>query len=115
VDVYARWVEDALQRGVYLGWVAEVGGAVIGGAGLTLLEWGPTRTDPNPLRARVVNVFTEPAWRGRGVAGSLLARCLAEAETRNIGVLSLSAAPEVRPLYEKLGFVVSTTEMTRGK
>ncbi|GAA5502447.1 hypothetical protein Dxin01_02191 [Deinococcus xinjiangensis] len=37
-EIYAAWVTGAIERGLYLGWLAEAGGAVIAGAGLTLLE-----------------------------------------------------------------------------
>lgn len=55
--VYAAWVETAMQRGNYLGFLLVMnGGIVISGAGLTLLEWGPTRGDPQPFRGRIVPV-----------------------------------------------------------
>jgi len=86
VRAYAAWVAGALARGSYLGWLVEVESVVVAGAGLVLLEWGPTREDPSPLRGRVVNVYTDPAWRRRGLAALLLERCLREAEASGVGV-----------------------------
>jgi len=113
VRAYAAWVAGAVARGSYLGWLAEVESVVVAGAGLVLLEWGPTRTDPSPLRGRVVNVYTDPAWRRRGLATALLERCLREAEALGIGVLGLGTTPQARALYERFGFKASTTEMYR--
>jgi len=67
---YAAWVASAIARGVYLGRLALADGAVVAGAGAVLLEWGPVRGDPGAVRARLVNVYTEPAWRRRGARSS---------------------------------------------
>jgi GNAT superfamily N-acetyltransferase len=65
---YLAWLELALADGTYVGLVAQHEGQVIAGAGLVLLNWGATRDDPGDLRGRIVNVFTDPAWRRQGVA-----------------------------------------------
>ncbi|WP_420594896.1 GNAT family N-acetyltransferase [Deinococcus sp.] len=109
--VYAEWVAGAMQRGTYLGWLVTESSQVIAGAGLTLLEWGPTRGQPNPLRARLVNVYTAPEWRRKGLARQLVETALREAAARNIGVVSLGTSPVARPLYLSLGFEESRTEM----
>ncbi|GBF04669.1 acetyltransferase, N-acetylglutamate synthase [Deinococcus aerius] len=103
----AAWVEDALTRGVDLGWLAEHDGKVIGGAGLILLEWGPTRDDPSPLRARVRGVFTVPEWRRRGVARALLDHALDTAKARGLHTLSLGTTDQARTLSQALGFQAS--------
>lgn len=109
--VYAAWVPGAMSGGQYLGWLAERGGQVIGGAGLLLLEWGPGRHQPNPLRGRVVNVFVETPFRRQGVASTLMEALLAEARRRRVGVLNLGSSPEGRGLYAAFGFQASDTEM----
>ncbi|GHG08469.1 GNAT family N-acetyltransferase [Deinococcus piscis] len=113
VRAYAEWLPSALERGLYLGWLAESGGGVVGGAGLILLEWGPTRDDPQPWRGRVVNVWTHPSWRRQGIARQLLMRVLAAAAARGVSVLGLSTTPAGRPLYGALGFEAATAEMVR--
>ncbi|MEF2280174.1 GNAT family N-acetyltransferase [Deinococcus sp. YIM 134068] len=111
--IYAAWVADALRRGVYLGFLVENAGEVVAGAGLTLLEWGPTRGDPCPYRARIVNVWTHPDHRRRGLARALVTRCLDAARDRGVTRVSLGTSELARPLYESLGFRASRTEMTR--
>lgn len=110
-SVYAAWVEGALRRGLYLGWLAEDRGEVIAGAGLTLLEWGPSRGDPQPWRARVVNVWTHPDFRRRGLARELVTRCLEAARQRGVTRLSLGTSEMGRALYEELDFRASAAEM----
>ncbi|MDL2343332.1 GNAT family N-acetyltransferase [Deinococcus sp. MIMF12] len=112
--VYAAWVADALERGVYLGFLAVgAAGEVVAGAGLTLLEWGPTRGDPQPWRGRIVNVWTEPGFRRRGLAREGVTRCLEAARERGVTRLSLGTTDAGRALYRELGFRTSGTEMVR--
>ena len=110
---YADWVADAMEREVYLGWLAEVEGKVVAGLGITFLEWGPTRTDPQPLRARVVNVFTQPACRRNGISSQLLQEALREVQRRGIRTLSLGTTDQARALYARYGFQPYTAEMIR--
>ncbi|MFT2719126.1 GNAT family N-acetyltransferase [Deinococcus sp. A31D244] len=109
--VYAAWVADAIQDGVYLGFLLESGGEVIAGAGVTLLHWGPTRGDPQPWRARVVNVWTHPDWRRAGHARPLVMACLNALRERGITRVSLGSSDMARPLYGALGFAASPHEM----
>lgn len=110
---YAAWVAGALERGLYLGFLAEHGGQVVAGAGLTLLEWGPTRGDPQPWRGRIVNVWTHPDFRRRGLARELVTRCVEAARERGVTRLSLGTTESGRALYRALGFRTSGTEMVR--
>ncbi|MBX8464612.1 GNAT family N-acetyltransferase [Deinococcus sp. RIT780] len=110
--VYAAWVADAIQDGVYLGFLLESRGEVIAGAGVTLLHWGPTRGDPQPWRARVVNVWTHPDWRRAGHARTLVTACLDALRARGVTRVSLGSSDMARPLYSGLGFVASPHEMT---
>jgi len=52
----------------------------------------------------VTGVATPPAWRGRGIAGWLLRRVLAEARERGLLSASLQATRAGAPLYERIGF-----------
>ncbi|GGS31579.1 GNAT family N-acetyltransferase [Deinococcus knuensis] len=109
--VYAAWVAGAIRDGLYLGFLLEGGGEVIAGAGVTLLHWGPTRGDPQPWRARVVNVWTHPDWRRAGHARTLVTACLDALRECGITRVSLGSSDMARPLYAALGFAASTHEM----
>lgn len=113
VTTYATWVAQAMDRGTYLGWLAEHQGEIVGGCGLTLLEWGPTRDDPNPWRGRIVNVYTAPAVRQKDIARLLLEHALQEARRRGLRTLSLRTTELARSLYEEAGFRPSGSEMLR--
>ncbi|HXS23112.1 MAG TPA: GNAT family N-acetyltransferase, partial [Gemmatimonadales bacterium] len=55
-------------------------------------------------------VYTEQAWRRRGVAGLLMREILRFTTQRGIDNVVLHASAEGRTLYEKLGFK-QTNEM----
>ena len=60
--------------------------------------------------AIVLNVYTEPAWRRRGLGELLMREVLAWARREQLDRLVLHASEAGRPLYERLGFV-ATNEM----
>jgi GNAT superfamily N-acetyltransferase len=114
----ASYLREALPRGEYLGWVAELEGppaTVIGGAGVQLRPIlprprpGTTDVELGP-EAIVLNVYVEPAWRRRGVADALMRTLLGALSEWDIRRVVLHGAPDGRQLYERLGFV-PTNEM----
>jgi GNAT superfamily N-acetyltransferase len=60
--------------------------------------------------AIVLNVWTEPNWRRRGLATLLIEEILAWARTERLDRLVLHASDEGRSVYERLGFI-QTNEM----
>src|SRR6185436_9182299 len=116
----AAYLGVAVARGEYVGWFAcPVGspGEVVAGAGVQLRRTLPHSIEANGRRRLVqgrqgivLNVFTEKAWRRRGVAELLMKTVLDWARAERLDTLVLHAAPEGRHLYEKLGFR-ATNEM----
>ncbi|HVN83715.1 MAG TPA: GNAT family N-acetyltransferase [Candidatus Binatia bacterium] len=101
----------ALPSGEYRGWVVERGGEVAAGGGLLL-----RRLLPRPGHAEVgeeayvLNVYTEPPHRRRGIARRLTEYILAWCRARGVSRVALHASVDGRHLYEQLGFV-PTNEM----
>lgn len=110
---YAAWVGPRIEAGLYVGWFAVAGGVVVGGAGAVLLDWGPTRANPGGCMARIVNVFTAEALRGRGVARALTEAVMRQCEQLGVREFNLGATPEGRRLYSSLGFEDYSAEMRR--
>lgn len=101
---FVTWVQDAIRRGTYLGWVVENGGTIVANAGMLLIEWPPNRRDLNPLRGYVMNVYVHTEHRRRGLARRMMEAVHAEARRRNIRVTALHASTQGRSLYEQLGY-----------
>lgn len=53
----------------------------------------------------VVNVYTRPSYRRRGLAGALMKQAMDAAVPLGLSYLELSATEAGAPLYRKLGFV----------
>lgn len=100
-----------IDSGEYFGWVIETGDAVVAGVGVFMHRLLPRRRDLGLRQeAYVVNVFTEPAHRRRGLSRRLMQELITWCRANGITRITLHAAPAGRPLYESLGFT-ATNEM----
>jgi len=102
----------ALPEGTFIAWVADAGGAIVGTSGLIFFKRPPTARDAASSDAYIINMYTVPEWRKRGIAGALVDRIITfvktETSTRRI---FLRAETEARPVYERAGFVAATDVM----
>lgn len=111
-------LRDVIARAEYVGWLTSLKVApvtVIAGAGVHLRRVLPHPAENGATFAEgrhgiVVNVFTEPEWRRKGLAAMLLNRIIHWARDQKLDELILHSSGEGRALYERLGFV-ATTEM----
>ena len=111
VTAFRPWVEQRLESSEYRAWFAyNADGEIIAGAGIWLMDWPPHMIAPGHARANIINVYTEPAYRRRGLARQLMAELLDWCRSSGIRVVILHASKEGRSLYESLGFT-STNEM----
>jgi GNAT superfamily N-acetyltransferase len=100
-----------LEDGSYLGWLAEgPEGVVVAGGGIIILEYHSHPRDPRSRRAWIVNMYTEPGYRRRGLARRLMTEMIEWCRGAELASVFLHASDEGRPLYESLGFV-PTNEM----
>src|ERR1700730_7520995 len=105
-------LEEWFERGDYVGWLAspvDKPETIVSGAGIQLQPILPRPLSDSMIgegrQGTIVNVFTEPEWRRRGVAGLLMKEIITWAKTQQLDRLILHASKEGRSLYEKLGFV----------
>jgi GNAT superfamily N-acetyltransferase len=110
---FRQWVAPRLKDGRYFGYIAEEGGAAVAGIGLMIIDWPPHPSHPQEdKRGYVLNVFVEPAQRGRGLARTLMQLGEAELARRGVSFAILHATRMGRPLYEKIGWA-QTSEMSK--
>jgi GNAT superfamily N-acetyltransferase len=106
-----RYLSEALPRGKFLAWVAEEEGQIVGTSGLIFFEQAPTPTNLVGNEGYVLNMYTVPPWRGRGIARTLLEEIIRYVKHTGTPQLWLYATEEGRPVYEKFGFVALTDAM----
>ena len=63
------------------------------------------------MRARIVDVYTEPEWRRQSIARSLVQEVKRRCQKRDVQIFSLSSTDDSIGLYQSLGFVRGTQEM----
>ena len=111
VEVARPWLARALADGSYRHWLAlDATGRVAGGGGVLLGPWPANPSDPCTERAVILNVYTEPEFRGQGIARWIMVTILKWVKERGLRSVNLHASAEGRHLYEKLGFE-ATNEM----
>jgi GNAT superfamily N-acetyltransferase len=106
----AQWID----KGNYVGWLAapiDKLELVVAGAGVQLQPILPRPVDVSTIgegrQGTIVNVFTEPQWRRRGIAGLLIQEIIIWSRNEQLDRLILHASDEGRSIYEKLGFVAA--------
>jgi GNAT superfamily N-acetyltransferase len=102
-----EWLLARMKRREYLAWlVVGPDGAVVAGAGLWLMDWLPHMVGSGP-RGNIVNVYTEAAFRRRGLAGELMKVALDWCRGNGVDLVVLHASEDGRRLYEAMGFAAS--------
>ena len=71
----------------------------------------PTYHNPSGKKAYIMNMYTHPDYRRRGIAYKTLDRLIYDIKCKGITSVSLEATAMGRPLYEKYGFVKMNDEM----
>jgi GNAT superfamily N-acetyltransferase len=107
-------LEQWIDKANYVGWLASLADEremIVAGAGVQLQPILPRPLNLSTIgegrQATIVNVFTEPQWRRRGIAGLLIKEIIAWSKNEQIDRLVLHASDEGRSIYERLGFVAS--------
>ena len=94
-----------LASGEYTGWLVEIDGVPVAGAGVLLHQYHPTRQNPDGRpTAYILNVYTDPLHRRAGLATRLIETILAWCREHDIARASLHTSDAGRPVYERLGF-----------
>lgn len=106
-----RYLAEKLPSGEFRVWFAEEQGLIVGTGGLVFFHRPPTPNCLSDLHAYVLNMYTLPEWRGRGVATMLLRHIIEHVRTTHAGRISLHATEMGRPIYERLGFAPCDSEM----
>jgi GNAT superfamily N-acetyltransferase len=110
-DANRRYFSQKLQSGEFLAWVAEAKGQVVACSGMVLFARPPYPGNLLGLEAYVLNMYTRPEWRRRGIASLLLQRLIQSAKEAGASRIWLHATPAGRPVYERAGFTPKLSEM----
>ena len=106
-----EYYQEALASGNHVGYLVFDGDLFIGAGGVSFFRVMPTFHNPTGWKAYITNMYTNPAYRRRGIAYHMLELLVQEAGKREVSFISLEATQMGRPLYERYGFVKMEDEM----
>ncbi|PJG60678.1 GNAT family N-acetyltransferase [Aeromonas cavernicola] len=101
----ADYFSAAQRDGRAQSWLAQVDNTLVGCATLALFVRPPYPGNLAGKEGYLLNMYTLPAYRKRGIATALLANMASYARAQQLGKVWLHASAEGRPLYERMGFV----------
>lgn len=104
LPLFTTWVQERLASGEYIGLMVFDGQTLAASAGLWKMPFPPGPLNQIPIRAYILNVYTDPAYRRRGLAKKLVSQLLDEARTLGLHIVELHASSAGKPIYESLGF-----------
>jgi GNAT superfamily N-acetyltransferase len=105
-EAAAVFLRSGFADGTCLVWIAEDERPVACGM-LHVVPWIPSAIDASTRRVWVHNMYTEPAYRRRGIAGEIIATMLEWCRSQGFASVTLHASEKGRGVYESLGFRAS--------
>ena len=83
----------------------------VGCASMSYIHIMPTFSHPTGTRGHLMNVYTKPEYRRKGISKKIVEMLIDDAREKGATEISLDATEMGRPLYEVLGFEASDTAM----
>lgn len=100
-DYYLRHLAD----GTFVSYLAFDGEKIVGTSGMSFVEKPPYFACPSGKIGLLSSMFTNPAYRRKGIAKELLSRVVKEAKNYGCGTVQITASDMGVKLYTDFGFV----------
>ena len=114
-STFRPWLISHMQNNVYHSWLAcDPQGKVVAGSDVWLIDWPAGQFDISMYRGYILNVYTDPDYRRRGLARKLVQACTDWCYANSVQIVTLHASDQGRKVYEGLGFT-PTNEMRTWK
>jgi len=105
------YYQKALSEGSHVAVLVYDGGRFVGAGGVSFYTVMPTFHNPSGRKAYIMNMYTKPEYRRKGIAYHTLDMLIEAAREKGITHITLEATDMGRPLYEKYGFLKMEDEM----
>jgi GNAT superfamily N-acetyltransferase len=106
----AEYLSRAMADGSFRAWLACDGDRVVSGGAVIITPWMAHPYDLECRRATILNVYTDPEYRLRGLARKIMQTIIDWCKHEGLARVTLHASEDGRHLYESLGFE-SSNEM----
>ena len=106
-----NYYKTALDMGNHIAYLIFDDNIFVGAGGVSFFQVMPTCSNPTGNKGYIMNMYTNPRYRRKGVALKTLGILVEESKRRGVTDISLEATQMGRPLYEKFGFIAMNNEM----
>ena len=106
-----KYCQNSLANDTHVAYLIYDDEKFVGAGGVSYFQVMPTYHNPTGKKAYIMNMYTKPSYRKKGIAFKTLDLLVADAKARGITAISLEATDMGRPLYEKYGFIKMNDEM----
>lgn len=106
-----NYYQKALCDGSHIAYLVFDENRFVGAGGVSFFQVMPTYHNPSGNKAYIMNMYTRPEYRRKGIAFKILDMLIKDSKKRGITAISLEATDMGRPLYEKYGFIKMNNEM----
>ena len=107
VSLSSVYLKTAIAEGSFRAWLAFDRDRAVAGAAVIISPWPAHPYDLECRRATILNVYTDPEYRRRGIARTLMQTVIDWCKREGFARVTLHASDEGRQLYESLGFETS--------
>ncbi len=108
IDIFRKSLKDFLlekmKSNEFIAWLAEFDNSIVATCGLSYLQKPPHFINMTGKFAYIMNMYTKPKWRRKGIGSALLGKLIEEIKKKELTSVVLHATPYGKPLYEKFGF-----------
>jgi GNAT superfamily N-acetyltransferase len=98
------YLTAAIENRTFQCWLAFENDHAIGGGAILINPWPSHPYDLECRRATILNVYVDPNFRRKGIAGRLMQTMIDWCREENFAAVYLHASKDGKPLYETLGF-----------
>ena len=106
-----EYYEKALADETHTAYLVFDHGQFIAAGGISYYRVMPTYHNPTGRKGYIMNMYTRPEYRRKGIAFHTLDLLVRDAREKGITFVSLEATTAGRPLYEAYGFSGMKDEM----
>ena len=98
------YFRKSIPSGAFAAFVAVDDEKIVGMSGIVIHNNPPVFGNPEGREAYIMNMYTLPAYRRKGIATRLFEASLGFIKRKRINTVWLRASPFGKPLYRKYGF-----------
>lgn len=107
-----EYFREYMESGQLEEWVCEDDGRIIATGAILWYRFPPSFTNGEGLKAYITNIYTDPDYRGRGIAPKMLEILEKRAREEGVCRIWLEASKWGKPVYKKYGFEENDTILT---